>query len=156
MRIPRLRFSVWLLMVVVAFVASGIFTAQMIQRHRAFAELAEQNALSEKENRDEAADMRRQLANQIVETPFGLFGSLSWYKSQVKVLDARAARNAALKQKYRNAARHPWLSVESDPPEPPDAELSYDPVEPRQDERPVARSSYGLIVMPPKIELGVP
>ena len=30
----------------------------------------------------------------------------------------RAGYYAALKQKYEQAARHPWLAVEPDPPEP--------------------------------------
>src|SRR4051812_10423864 len=112
MRISRMRFSVRWLMVVVALVAGGIFSAQMIQKHRAFSELAEQNASSEKVNRDQAEGMRRRLENRLdegsisynlryIEVSPGMFNIVVDSKNQAKVLDARAARNAELKQKYR-------------------------------------------------------
>jgi hypothetical protein len=63
----------------------------------------------------------------------------------------------AMAEKYRFAARYPWLPVAVDPPEPPDdTEWLSNPDEPRQGDRPAVRSSYGLIVMPPKIENGAP
>ena len=96
--------------------------------------------------------MSRQVESLKIDNSFGL---LAWSENQAKVLDARAIRNAELKRKYRRAARYPWLPVEPDPPEPPDAR-SAEPEDARQADFPAARSSYGLIVMPPRIENGAP
>jgi hypothetical protein len=77
-------------------------------------------------------------------------------RGRVQIKGLNVAYYAQMKEKYERAARFPWLSVEADPPEPPDAEWIPDSEEPRQSDPLAPRSSYGLIVMPPRSENGAP
>jgi hypothetical protein len=87
MRLPRLRFTIRLLMLMVALAACSVWGYRMWRVSR------------------EHARVERRLTHFRIGRP---------------IADAaeKAAYDAALARKYERAARHPWLPVGPDPPQP--------------------------------------
>jgi hypothetical protein len=146
MRRPRVRFTVRRLMVAVAVVAIGFWGLALVrvsQDYRQRASIAEgaERAADVLENTShqsawaidlEADRIERDRANGLLvdvvllETPERSLDSVVARMRTKATLSARdAARygrirryGAYLKQKYRRAARYPWLPVAPDPPAP--------------------------------------
>ena len=102
---PRLRLSVRLLMVLIAFAAVAMAATVMARRSGEFRALAEEQADAE------------QLSLSYADEARGPTGD----RQRVARGEQMAAYHRALRVKYEQAARHPWLPVEPDPPipEPP-------------------------------------
>jgi len=107
MRLPRFgfRLTVRRLMVAVAIVAVGIgIGAEGERRRERFTRLARQHSV-----------VRDEMHKFLVIAPPS--GSLEFFGDR-RAISELVGYHGRLKAKYEEAARHPWLPVEPDPPEP--------------------------------------
>lgn len=105
MRILRIRFTLRRMIVVVAIVAVSLGLGGMWMRHERYLGLAQGYSLQEQVARDHQ--------DLIQVTKMDRRGKV--------LLDAfprKRVHYARMRAKYEHAARHPWLSVAPDPPEP--------------------------------------
>jgi hypothetical protein len=110
MRVPRVRFRVRTMMIVVAGVALLSGSERLQERRVRFSHLADDWA-------SRAFDWRvNRGARCYRDELLGADGELK--KEAVEWLDECCAHFDALERKYRYAASHPWLAVEPDPPTP--------------------------------------
>jgi hypothetical protein len=118
MRLPRVRFTLRRLVIVVAWLAvlmaMGLEAARATRRARAYRQLAVSHAAFRDLCLGEAdayqyAFVHRAAADHRAET------DLARYEAHERAL---AGHYNALAAKYRRAARFPWLPVEADPPPP--------------------------------------
>jgi hypothetical protein len=114
MRLPRVRFTVRRLMIVVA-VAAGLMAAWVgLARLRLLSSdyraRAEQHAGIEE-------TLRRIVASDGADAPVDISPGPG-LRSRRFTARAVAEHEAALRRKYERAARYPWLPVEPDPLEP--------------------------------------
>jgi hypothetical protein len=109
---PRFRFTVRRMMVVVAIVAVIFAVGGMVRRSMRLRERAE---FHERMGREEAE------ATRAVED-LARGADDPQYAAEVRAVAAASARlggwHTRMGAKYRKLARHPWLPVEPDPPEP--------------------------------------
>jgi hypothetical protein len=137
MRLPRLRFTIRWMMVVVAIVAlalgSTLWGLKMRRLAHFYAVRASMSKQLETKHRGLEARVTREiqeiekLQQEIGEprpvTDEPSFASIS-AKQMRRVLEAvahtkkLADHHATLRRKYERAARYPWLNIEPDPPEP--------------------------------------
>jgi hypothetical protein len=98
----RRRISIRTLMALVAIAALSMAGMVLVKRSSDFRGLAEEQADSEMASLEYAADARGEGGDP----------------QRVARGEQMAAYHRALKSKYEQAARYPWLPVERDPPEP--------------------------------------
>jgi hypothetical protein len=106
MRLPRMTTRRW--MIAVAILAVGLATDALFRRHLALRQRRQRAAYHEK-------------IEKLVTATIGeldLAARSPKAAAQVRANAAIRDRHARLKEKYRRAARYPWLPVEPDPPEP--------------------------------------
>ena len=129
MRIPRVRFTIRLLMITVAMVGGFLTVARLVYLWRHYQALAAMHASKEVNYVRQAQGYERKqdwCARQatIANLQSASFRGSTWERlatsSGATAHDLRrlAAHESRLERKYERAARHPWLSVEPDPPEP--------------------------------------
>ncbi len=106
MRVPRIRPSIRLLMILVAMAALFLGGAHLRHLKGVYRQRAVRHAQLEVSSR-RIAKYAGALARIGAERP-GAASSTS----------RRADYHAAMRQKYEDAAAHPWLSVDPDPPAP--------------------------------------
>ena len=104
---PRFRFTIRRMMVVVAVIAIVLGVLGLWQRSAAFGSIAERH--SEEELSFIALALDALTARDGPRLPTGL---------TQRMLMSRDVHHHKLARKYRRAARYPWLTVEPDPPEP--------------------------------------
>jgi hypothetical protein len=142
-RIPRVRFTVRRLMIVVVIVAGLLWGLKMRRLSVSYSEQAATHAseqkfwdsgvslsnveiarrtshlaeLREKANRDRAEGFPEVANNfeRLIELESHM---LNYYLEDARIRKSHRDESARLNRKYYRAARYPWLSVEPDPPEP--------------------------------------
>ncbi len=124
---PRFRFTIRWLMILVVIIASALGMETMRRRRSGFSTLAVGYA-SLQEIARERADSFATATAQFKEYGFDQRdGSLSLLEAMYR---ERAKHFGLLSDKYRDAARHPWLPLASDPPAPPEPIFDEDVREP--------------------------
>jgi len=129
MRIPRLRFTIRLLMIAVAIVGVFLTAARLVYLWRHYQALAAMHASKEvnyvrqaqgAERRQDWCARQATIANLQSASVRGSTWERLATSSGAIAHDLRrlAAHESRLKRTYERAARHPWLPVEPDPPEP--------------------------------------
>ena len=112
MRFPRMTTRRW--MAAVAVVAVMLAAAALFRRHLS---LRERGDYHERRERVQADRVRAlgDLALALADTsPEAAARERAHAAFEAEIRD----RHARLKDKYRRAARYPWLAIEPDPPEP--------------------------------------
>jgi hypothetical protein len=103
MRLPRPRFTVRRLMVVVAILALALTVYAGIERRRARLQRVAQH------------HWEKAAANSVVQAD----ANRTIYRASASLRNRQLAHyHVNLAYKYANAARYPWLPVAPDPPEP--------------------------------------
>ena len=125
MRIPRVRFTIRLLMIVVAVVGVFLTVARLVYFWRHYEVIAAMHASKEAtyvrqaqgyERRHDWCAQQATIANlQSESIRWGRLASSSG--ATAHYLRQLAADESRLKRTYERAARYPWLPVEPDPPE---------------------------------------
>lgn len=118
MRLPRVRFTIQGQMVTVAFLAMALALVQIRARSR--------DRLAKAAVHDRQVEFWAAVARHIETQP--LTRRLFWGATEselraerqgaLRLHRARAVFHASLAEKYREAARSPWLPMTPDPPEP--------------------------------------
>jgi hypothetical protein len=126
MRIPRVRFTIRLLMIVVAVVGVFLTVARLVYLWRHYESLAAMHASKEVTyvRQTQGYERKRDWCAQqaTIQSP-SVRGS-TWERlatsngATAHDLRRLAAYESRLKSKYERAARHPWLPVTLDLPEP--------------------------------------
>jgi hypothetical protein len=129
MQIPRVRFTIRLLMIVVAVVSVFLTAARTVYLWRHYQALAamhaskEVNYIREVQQAERKQEWVARVARSDNLQSATVRGS-TWDRFATAAgaaahdLRRLAADESRLKCKYERAARHPWLPVEPDPPEP--------------------------------------
>jgi hypothetical protein len=154
MRLPRVRFTVWQLMVAVAVVAMLLFSGIMLRRRSDFLKKAEdcqswyEYHLHTWREFSDAADWNRDRLDRLMKGKFSDHRDLDPERylgsdlSLPELIDKMRRRCegdeeyvageaksvshfARLRAKYRKAAARPWTLVEPDPPAPPNPVVLY-------------------------------
>jgi hypothetical protein len=143
MRLPRARFTVRLLMIVVAIVAIALGGEMMRRRWVAYRDMAascarfEAHLLAVAEEEQSLAAFHKRQAKELKDRAkadkedTGRRQTLertaereTWFATETSAAAAywrkRAAYYGRLENKHRRAAARPWQSVKSDPPERPE------------------------------------
>jgi hypothetical protein len=135
MRLPRVRFSVRGMMVVVAIVGFSAWSAKMLKLSAHYHQLRELHATKGRSFRQEAATLSERYRKLQVDGyamlpaihgrrsvgrmhEFGFRAFKEWFRNQLEDAERRSDHYGALEAKYERAARYPWLPVAPDPPEP--------------------------------------
>ena len=125
MKLPRVRFTVRRMMVAVAVVAVALTLDTMRNRAFTFRRIAEKHAWREDAFRSGARailDYQRRLRigelGEFEPRPVHPDKPNMSFDEMAEDSEQRAGYYARLVAKYRRAARHPWLPVAPDPPEP--------------------------------------
>jgi hypothetical protein len=142
MRLPRIRFTVRQIMIVVAIAAVALGANDLRLRwnryhalrsehewkSRSCLSLAERHAATAALNEREAQRLRaailsgqypvRSAAEGVGQIASNTAAAAAIERSAEEKLRARARFHDALRLKYERAARYPWLAVGPDPPEP--------------------------------------
>jgi hypothetical protein len=131
MRLPRMRFTVRRMMIVVAFVgvllAAGLEARWLHRKYREYVTRASIDSYGERLYREWAAwDIKREADLRSKVEKYWQGGLDDWALHMADYHGQKAAKftlwadyHARMKAKYEAAARRPWLDVEPDPPEPP-------------------------------------
>jgi hypothetical protein len=115
MKLPRIRFTSRRWMALVALVAALLGAAELKRRHDHFWGLSE--SYRGRETRALRAIRNTELRQAKFDEgtdPEIVSGAVATLKSA----RARASYFSRLAEKYRHAARRPWLMIEADPPPP--------------------------------------
>jgi hypothetical protein len=109
---PRLRFTIRRMMVAVAIMSVASAAAILFWRHLVLSERADYHEMMERVQAERVRGLEE----------LALAASTSEVADRVRAdatIEAKIRdRHARLKGKYRHLARHPWLPVAPDPPEP--------------------------------------
>jgi hypothetical protein len=130
MGIPRVRFTIRLLMITVAVVGVFLTAARLAFFWRHYQALAAMHASKEVnyirqaqqyERKQEWCARQATIANEKSDSVRGSTWERGATSSGATAHDLRqlAAHESRLRNKYERAAAHPWLPVEADPPGPP-------------------------------------
>jgi hypothetical protein len=114
MRLPRLRFTVRRLMLVVALAAVTIWGAMwQVSRHYSdrYWRIIATSSFRDLDDHRTAGRYLLRAQEEDAETA-------SWLRELAKQVNSRADMHAARARKYQLASRYPWLPVEPDPPLP--------------------------------------
>jgi hypothetical protein len=129
MQIPRVRITIRLLMIAVAVVSVFLTAARTVYLWRRYQSLAtmhaskEVNYIRQVQQAERKQDWCAQLAT-IANLESATVRGSTWERlataagAVAQDLRRLASHESRLKCKYERAARHPWLSLEPDPPEP--------------------------------------
>jgi hypothetical protein len=112
MRFPRVRFTVWRLMVAVAVFATATWGGQLAARGYSYRKMSDYHAASKARIESEWSlefQWKRAL---------GHFPACRTLEVQAEDAWKQAEWHVQMKVKYERAAARPWLPVEPDPPEP--------------------------------------
>jgi hypothetical protein len=112
MRLPRMTTRRW--MIAAAVVAVMLAAAAFFRRHLSLRERGDYHARREGDLASRARVLEQlalDFADRIPET------AAQW-RAYAACEAEIGAWHARLKEKYRHAARYPWLAIEPDPPEP--------------------------------------
>ncbi len=104
-----IRRSMWSIAILAILLAAAWETLRLLKRRQHFLELAEAHA-------SRAFDYGEGRNSMCFKPEFFDDGHLK--SDFLRHLDRSSAHWSALERKYRHAASHPWLEVESDPPAP--------------------------------------
>lgn len=111
MRIPRPRFSMKGLMIVVAISALVVAANALQQKRSAYLLRAKVESAAE-----QSAKARTKLYERAVRTS-AAESVADEYRRLVKEYRERAEHHGRMRLKYQNAARFPWMQVPPDPPQ---------------------------------------
>jgi hypothetical protein len=114
MRLPRMTTRRW--MIAVAAVAVMFAAASFFRRHLSLRERGDYHAKRE----GDLASRARGLGQIALDAAERIPETAAYWRAHAACEAEIGAWHARLKEKYRHAARYPWLAIEPDPPEPVD------------------------------------
>jgi hypothetical protein len=126
MRLPRMTTRRWMVAIlIVGLTLGGIVGGVRLKRRRdyflvrlEYHALMEQTAVDlERSVRERLADMEREDVEGGVRI-LRLGGSTDSVRRDIERVTRGIEHHSAMARKYHRAARHPWIAVEPDPPEP--------------------------------------